>query len=198
MVLTIEVVMISRRNRCPRSVSGNRSRSADGKYVSSSESSAGSSGRSVSSTSVMSAVLGVGDHHRELGSAQPAAGALALGDLLVAGKELQLPIEEALGLERVEVPRMHVHHPQRLLAGDHQRERLAPVVLQHEFGDVIGHLGEQRVALLGRELAVVHQLVEGDLDVDFVVAAVDAGRIVDRVGVDRALRRARTRCGPAG
>ena len=57
MVLTIDVVMISRRNRCPRSVSGNRSRRAGGKYASSSESSAGSSGRSVSSTSVMSAFL---------------------------------------------------------------------------------------------------------------------------------------------
>ena len=30
----------------------------------------------------------------------------------------------------------------------------------------------------------MHQLVEGDLDVDFVIAAVDAGRVVDRVGVD--------------
>ena len=36
------------------------------------------------------------------------------------------------------------------------------------------------------ELAVAHQLIEDDLDVDLVVAAVDAGRVVDRIGVDQA------------
>ena len=34
------------------------------------------------------------------------------------------------------------------------------------------------------QLAVAHELVEQDLDVDLVVAAVDAGGVVDRVGVD--------------
>ena len=36
----------------------------------------------------------------------------------------------------------------------------------------------------GRQLAGVDDAVEQDLDVDLVVAAVDAGRVVDGVGVD--------------
>ena len=40
------------------------------------------------------------------------------------------------------------------------------------------------VALLDRHLAFGHHRAEEDLDVDLVVAAIDAGRVVDGVGVD--------------
>ncbi len=44
------------------------------------------------------------------------------------------------------------------------------------------------VALLHRQVARGHDLAQQDLDVDLVVGAVDAGRIVDEVGVERARR----------
>ena len=40
--------------------------------------------------------------------------------------------------------------------GDRQRQRLQPVVLEHDLGDVVGHLGEQQVALLEAEPALDH------------------------------------------
>ena len=81
---------------------------------------------------------------------------------------------------------MHVDHRQRLPAGDEQRQRLRLVVVEHEVGDLVGHRLEQLVALLRRQLAGGDDAVEEDLDVDLVVAAVDAGRVVDGVGVDQA------------
>ena len=48
------------------------------------------------------------------------------------------------------------------------------------------------------ELAVVHRAVEHDLDVHLVVGGVDARAVVDRVGVDAAAARARTRPGRPG
>ena len=50
--------------------------------------------------------------------------------------------------------------------------------------DLVGHLGEQLVALLAGHVAGVDHRAEQDLDVDLVVGAVDAGRVVDEVGVD--------------
>ena len=80
---------------------------------------------------------------------------------------------------------MDVDHRERLRSRDHQRKRLRAVVVEHEFGDLVGHRDEQVVALLRREVAVAHELIEHDLDVDLVVAAVDTGRVVDGVGVDQ-------------
>ena len=47
---------------------------------------------------------------------------------------------------------------------------------------------QQRVALLLGQLAVGDRQAEQDLDVDLVVGGVDAGRVVDRVGVDAPAR----------
>ena len=52
----------------------------------------------------------------------------------------------------------------------------------HVVGDALEHL----VALLHRQLARLDREPEQDLQVDLVVGAVDAGRVVDRVGVDAA------------
>ena len=50
-------------------------------------------------------------------------------------------------------------------------------------GDLVGHLAEQRRAVVGLELAGVDHPVQRDLDVDLVVGGVDAGGVVDGVGV---------------
>ena len=65
-----------------------------------------------------------------------------------------------------------------------QHLRLEVVVAQHQRGYVVGHLGQQRIALLPGELAVTHGQAEQDLDVHLVIRSVDSSRIVDRVGKD--------------
>ena len=79
---------------------------------------------------------------------------------------------------------MDVEHAQRLRGGEAERLGLPVVVAQDELGDVVGHLGQQLVALLARHVAGVDDRVEQDLDVHLVVRAVHAARVVDRVGVD--------------
>ena len=76
-------------------------------------------------------------------------------------------------------------------AGDRQRLGLEVVVAQHQRGHVVGHLREHGVALLLGHLAVGDRQAEQDLDVDLVVRGVDAGRVVDRVGVDATRRERR-------
>ena len=80
---------------------------------------------------------------------------------------------------------MDVDHRRGLPAGDREGQGLRPVVLEHQLGDLVGHRHEQLVALLHGQVAGRHLGVEQDLDVDLVVRAVDAGRVVDGVGVDQ-------------
>ena len=141
--------------------------------------------------------LGVGEHDGELRRGQADPAGLALGDLFVGGQELERAVEPALGLEHVQVPGVHVDHRQRLATGDGQRQRLRAVVVEHQLGDLVGHLGQHVVALFDGHRSLGHHRAEEDLDVDLVVAAVDAGGVVDRVGVDEAAVRARTRRDPA-
>ena len=54
---------------------------------------------------------------------------------------------------------------------------------------------QQRVARL-RASRPAHRRRQRDLDVDLLVGGVDAGRVVDGVGVDAPAARARTRCAP--
>ena len=185
MLLTMLVAMISRRSRCERIASGKRSRTLRREVLHQVRLERGVVGEVGVEHLDDVGVLRVGDHHGELGSAQPTSGGLAFGDLLVGRQELEVPVEVALGFERVEVAGVHVDHRQRLRPGDHQRQGLGPVVVEHQLRDLVGHLDQQFVALLHRQLAVADELVEQDLDVDLVVAAVDAGRVVDRVGVDQ-------------
>ena len=51
-------------------------------------------------------------------------------------------------------------------------------------GDLVGHLGQQRVARLDRQRARRSSGAERDLDIDLDVRGVDAGGIVDGVGVE--------------
>ena len=106
--------------------------------------------------------------------------------LVVRRQELDRAVEPARLLEELHEARLRVEQLRRDAAGDRQHLRLEIVVAQHQRRDVVGHLGEQRVALLLGELAVGDRQPEQDLDVDLVVGGVDAGRVVDRIGVDAA------------
>ena len=79
---------------------------------------------------------------------------------------------------------MRIEARAALALGDRDRLGLQVVVAQHEVADLVGHAGEQRIALLERHVAARDDVAEQDLEVDLVVRGVDAGGIVDRVGVD--------------
>ena len=119
-------------------------------------------------------------------------------ELVAGGQLLERAVEPCGALQRLEVADVDVAHRGGLRDGDVERAGLAVVVAEHLGRDVVGHRGEQGVPLLGGEVAVAHDAVEQDLDVDLVVGAVHPGRVVDRVGVDVAAVAARTRCGRAG
>ena len=75
------------------------------------------------------------------------------------------------------------------------RQGLLVIVAQDQRGDVVGHGASRLVALLAVS-SPSRDGIERDLDVDLVVGAVDAGRVVDRVGVDPHAARARPRSAP--
>ena len=142
--------------------------------------------------------LGVGQQHGQLRALQPAARPTAVGHLLGGGQELDRAVQQALGLQR--------RH--QVLVGKHPRRRAADLLSEHlglqegvvedVGGHVLGDLFQQGVAPGGVELATAHGEVEQDLEVDLVVGAVHAGRVVDEVGVDPPALARRTRSARAG
>ena len=111
---------------------------------------------------------------------------LAARDLGVVGQELELAVELAGLLERLHEPPVHADQRRAELARHAEQHVLLVVVAQHVRGDVVGDVGEQPVALVAVDRARGDGPVEQDLEVDLVVGGVDAGGVVDGVGVDAA------------
>ena len=130
--------------------------------------------------------LRVREQGRELRRGQPATRRLALVEPLVGRQELELAVQRAVLLEAPDVALVHLDHRRRLRRRARDGLGLLVVVAQDERRDLVAHLGEDRVPLLPGQVAVGDDRVEQDLDVDLVVGAVDAGRVVDRVHVDPA------------
>ena len=89
-------------------------------------------------------------------------------------------------LQGVDVAGVHVDHGVREGEGLVYRLGLLVVVAQNEVPDLVGHAGEQLVALLLGHVAGLDDGVEQDLDVHLVVGAVHPCRVVDGVHVDPA------------
>jgi hypothetical protein len=132
--------------------------------------------------------LGVREQHCELRNRQPDTRAVPFGQHLVVGQSLDPPIEVAARLERADEARVYLVHHLRLRPRVVERAVLPVVVTQYERGDVVGHANEQRIAVVLGDLARVDGAVEQDLEVHLVVRRVDAGAVVDRVGVDTPAR----------
>ena len=88
---------------------------------------------------------------------------------------LDRAVEPAALLEHLDRPEQRRKAGGAAALGDRQGQGLEAVVLEHDRGDLVGHLGEQGVAVLEREPALGHLAVQRDLDVDLIVRAVDAG-----------------------
>ena len=91
--------------------------------------------------------LGVGEQHRELGRGEADAGGVAFLEHLVRRQRLQRAIEARGLLEPLHLASVHAHEQRRLDRGDLERVRLGLVVGQHEVGDRVGHVHEERVAV---------------------------------------------------
>src|SRR5579885_347865 len=65
---------------------------------------------------------------------------------------------------------------------------LQVVVAQHERADFTRHAGEQAFALTGGEVMRLNDGVQQDLEVDLDVGGVDAGGVVDEIGVEASAR----------
>ena len=127
--------------------------------------------------------LAVGEQHRALRRSEAGLRRLARSQLLVGRQKFDCAVELAdlfqvfdeadLGIQR---------HP----FAHAQRLRLEIIVAQNQHTDFVGHFREQLVALFAAHSSFGDHRIEQYLDVDLVVRAVDAGGIVNRVGVDLA------------
>ncbi len=130
--------------------------------------------------------LGVGHEHGILGTGQTLAFALAFGQFLVGGQELDGALEQADVFEPAHQVLLSIEQVHGPGGGQLDLLRLVVVVLQHEESHLVGHARQQVVAALQREAAGFLHGAQQDLDVDLVIGAVHAGRVVDGVGVDQA------------
>ena len=130
--------------------------------------------------------LAVGQQDTDFGSGQPLVAGDALGDLLVAGQVLELATEHPVLLQVTDEATVLVHQFGRAHQHDIDDLGLGVVVAQAELGHLVGHVLEQTIAFVEAHFLAQHHAREGDLDVDLVIGAVDAGGVVDGVGVDQA------------
>jgi hypothetical protein len=128
--------------------------------------------------------LAVAQYHRQFGPGQP----LILLRAAQQGGVALDPVDRAVDppgfLEQFDHADLRGQSGRAAPFGQRQAQCLEAIILQHDMRDIVGHRDEHRVALLQRQPALVHLAVERDLDVDLVVRAIDAGRIVDEVGID--------------
>ncbi len=111
---------------------------------------------------------------------------MGLGALLPAGlvgQELQRRVQQARCGQVLHEPSVHGQHVGGLVPCVAELDVAVDVVPEDLGRHVVGHLDQQGVALLVRQVALGHHPVEQDLDVDLVVAGVDAGGVVDGVVV---------------
>ena len=128
--------------------------------------------------------LGVGEQHRDLGPGERDGAAATFGDFAVVGQELDRAVELVALLQRLHQPLLESEVVEPALLVERDRERLLVIVAQHEGRDLVGHAGEQRIAVGPGQVAVVQRQAQRDLEVDLDVGGVDAGGIVDRIGVE--------------
>ena len=140
---------------------------------------------SSASSACLEAALGVRQQHAQLGALHAGACLAPLGHLVGrrAGTRSGAPAAPSASSDAIRSSYASSRPARRR---DLLREdlRLQVVVVEHVPHDVVGHGLQQLVALLAGQVAALLREAEQDLEVDLVVGAVDAGRVVDRVGVD--------------
>ena len=117
---------------------------------------------------------------------EPALLGAALRHHGVVRQELDRAVELPRLLHGVHEPRLGVEPLGRLRLRQRERQALQVIVAQHMGRHVVGALAQNLIALLQGEIAGGHGSIEEYLEIDLVVAGIDARGIVDGVGVDLA------------
>ena len=128
--------------------------------------------------------LRIGEHHRELGPRQPRLFRAPLGDLRIARQEFDSTVEQTSRLQHLHQPIFEAEIVGRAALGERKCQRLQVIVAEHECCHLPCHVGEQLVARRVRKLALARGRTQRDLAVDLDVRGIDAGGIVDGVGVE--------------
>ncbi len=130
--------------------------------------------------------LGVGGEHGEFGARQARVARAAFAEFFAWGQCSFEAAQEPALLDggRVIAKGAGLGAAANLFEAQH--ERLVAIVAQHARRDFLGGGGEAAIALIGIESAARHYRLQQDFQVDLVVGHVDAGGIVDGVGVDAA------------
>jgi len=103
---------------------------------------------------------------------------------IAGGKTFDPAIEPARGFEQFDRADIFGQGLDPTALGNRQRQALQAVILKHQLGHFVGHAHQQRVALGFGQTPFAHFAVERDLDVDLIIRAIDAGAVVDKVGID--------------
>ena len=130
--------------------------------------------------------LAVGQHHGEFRPRQAELLLAPFQEFLVAGQELDGAIEISAAFERAHQALVLGEPLGGALFEDRDRLALQVVVAQDQRGDFAGHAGEQLVARRQRQASPGADVGQQDLDVHLEVRGIDAGGVVDEVGVDAA------------
>ncbi len=128
--------------------------------------------------------LRIAKQHGQLGAREAFPVASQRPNFLVRRKKFHVALERGFAFELAHEAGGGIEIARGGQFGDRQRQCLIVIVLEHETRHVFGHGGEHRQAVGGRQFAAPQRSAHQDLDIDLVVRGVDAGRIVDGVGVD--------------
>ena len=109
---------------------------------------------------------------------------LTLGQFVGIGQEFDRPVEVGVLLQVVQHPAVGARHRFGLGPSFAEDDVLRVVVRQHTVSDLVGERVQNLFPLLGGEGALMHERAQEQFDVDLVVGAVDAGRVVDGIGID--------------
>jgi hypothetical protein len=122
--------------------------------------------------------------NRQFRPGQTLALTCAAEKLVIGCNAFDHTVQPARAFESFDQPDISGQIPRPAGFGDGQRQRLQAVILQHQMRNRIGHFGQQLVADRFFQLARTHFGVERDLDVDLIIRTINAGAVVDKVGID--------------
>ncbi len=108
----------------------------------------------------------------------------SLRELDIVRQELDRAVEQVARFQRLHQALLKAEIFHAASDSERDRQRLLVIGPQHNMRHLVGQLVEQAIAVRARELAVAHRSTECNLEVDLNVGRVDAGRIVDGIGVE--------------
>ena len=133
---------------------------------------------------VVNVDLRVAQHDGKFRAGHALFACLALLDFYFVRQVLQAAVEKTASLETADYPADLVGPFQGPYLAHAERLRLQVVVSQNIVGHVVGHQGEQFIALIARHALLLGDVGQQDLDVHLAVGRVDTCGVIDEVGVD--------------